>query len=390
MNVHYGQIESRDDPLVLGTDPIPAKYYYDPDWYELERKAIWLRSWINIGHVCELPETGSFIRRELEFARASLLITRARDGEIRAFHNACTHRGTQLTGEACGKKNTFSCPYHMWTFGSDGALISAPDFERFYTTKESVSLKQVALEVYGGLIFVNFDPQQSLREFLGDMAPMLEQLPVARATTFHEYVYDIDANWKLTYDNFQENYHLRFIHPNTVGPGVGPENPFGYPSSFSLKGKHRTQSIWVNPEGQVPPSMLAAFTKGARRLAADGILDHPMGREYLALFPAFFLLGSPGNHFLHNVYPIGPEKSRGVIRLYWIGEDETPGVRVAREFTMATTRDVHAEDVAVIQAGQRGLASGALEHIHFMEKEVLCRHLIKVVVEEVEAYKAAE
>ena len=88
------------------------------------------------------------------------------------------------------------------------------------------------------------------------------------------------------------------------------------------------------------------------------------------------------------VYPIGPEKSRGVIRLYWIGEDETPGVRYAREFTMATTRDVHAEDVAVIQAGQRGISSGALEHIHFQEKEILCRHLIKVVEEQVEAYKS--
>ena len=389
MNVHYGRIESRDDPTVLGTEPIPAKYYYDPEWYELERKAIWLRIWINVGHVCELPEAGSFIRRELEFAKASLLITRAKDGEIRAFHNACTHRGTQLTSEPCGKKNTFSCPYHMWTFGSDGALISAPDFERFYTSKESVALKQVAVDVCGGLIFVNFDPQQNLREFLGDMVPMLEQLPVARATTFHEYVYDIDANWKLTYDNFQENYHLRFIHSNTVGPGVGPENPFGYPSSFSLRGKHRTQTIWVNPDGQVSPTMLTAFTGGAKRLAADGILGHPMGREYLALFPAFFLLCSPGNHFLHNVYPLGPEKSRGVIRLYWIGEDETPSVRYAREFTLATTRDVHAEDVGVIQAGQRGLASGALEHIHFQEKEILCRHLIKVVEEEVEAYKAA-
>ncbi len=388
MNVQYGRIESRDDPLVLGTDPVPAKYYYDADWYELERKAIWLRSWINVGHVCELPEPGSFVRRELEFANASVLIIRGKDGEIRAFHNACTHRGTQLTSEACGKKHTFSCPYHMWTFGSDGALISAPDFERFYTNKESVALRQVSVDVCGGLLFVNFDPQQSLLEYLGDMAPMLEQLPVARATTFHEYVYDIDANWKLTYDNFQENYHLRFIHSNTVGPGVGPENPFGYPSSFSLNGKHRTQTIWVNPEGQVSPTMLTAFTRGAMRLAADGILAHPMGREYLALFPAFFLLCSPGNHFLHNVYPIGPEKSRGVIRLYWIGEDETPGVRYAREFTMATTRDVHAEDVAVIQAGQRGISSGALDHIHFQEKEILCRHLIKVVEEQVEAYKS--
>jgi phenylpropionate dioxygenase-like ring-hydroxylating dioxygenase large terminal subunit len=388
MNIHAGKLETRDDPLVLGTEPIPARYYYDPEWYELERKAIFLRSWLNIGHVCELPEPGSFVRRELEFAKASLLIVRGKDGEVRAFHNVCTHRGTQLVDESAGRRSTFSCRYHMWSFGSDGALVSAPDFERFYAPKQDCALKQVAVEICAGLIFICFEPQQGLREFLGPMAEMLEQLPVARATTFHEYAYDIDANWKLTYDNFQENYHLRFIHKNTVGPGVGPENPFGYPSSFALHGPHRTQTIWTNPDAQVSPTMLAGFMRGGARLAADGLLDSPYAREYLALFPSLFLLCNAGNHFLHNVYPLGPEKSRGVIRLYWVGADETAGVRYSREFTMATTRDVHSEDVNVIEAGQRGIASGALEHIHFQEKEILCRHLAKVVEESVEAYRA--
>lgn len=387
MNVHSGKIEATDDPLVLGTEPIPAKYYYDPEWFELERKAVFMRSWLNVGHVCELPEPGSFVRREIEFAKASLLIVHGKDGRIRALHNTCTHRGTQLTQEPCGKKSTFSCPYHMWTFGTDGALISAPDFERFYTTKDDCALRQVATEVCGGLIFICFEPQQSLREYLGPMAEKLEQLAVARATQFHEYVYEIDANWKLTYDNFQENYHLRFIHPRSAQAGIGGENPFGYPSSFSLCGKHRMQTIWVNPEGEFTPTTLIAFAKGMSRLAADGLLELPHGRDYFALFPNFFLLCNPGNHFLHTVLPISATKSRGVIRIYWTGEDETASVRFSREYTMATTRDVHSEDVAVIEAGQRGLSSGALEHVHFMEKEILCRHLIKVVEETVESYK---
>lgn len=388
MNAHFGAIASTDDPLVLGTEPIPARYYHDPEWYELERKAVFLRSWINIGHVCELPEAGSFVRREIEFARASLLIVRGKDGAIRALHNACTHRGTQLTDEPAGKASKFSCKYHMWTFGTDGALLSAPDFERFYTDKKSCALRQVAVEVCGGLIFVCFDPQQGLREYLGPMAEKIERLPVARATTFHEYVYDIDANWKVAYDNFQENYHLRFIHPRSAGPGIGGSNPFGYPASFSLVGKHRMQTIWTDRDAAVNPVMLQAFTRGAPRLAADGILGHALDREYFALFPNFFLLGSAGNHFLHTVYPLGPEKSRGVIRLYWIGEDETASVRYAREFTMATTRDVHSEDVGVVEAGQRGISSGAIEHIHFQEKEILCRHLVKVCEEMVEAFQA--
>jgi phenylpropionate dioxygenase-like ring-hydroxylating dioxygenase large terminal subunit len=276
----------------------------------------------------------------------------------------------------------------MWTFGTDGGLISAPDFERFYTSKQDCALKQVAVEVCAGLIFVCFEPQQSLRDYLGPIAETLEQLPVARATTFHEYVYDIAANWKLDYDNFQENYHLRFIHPNSAGPGIGGDNPFGYPSHFTLNGRHRTQTIWTNPAPELKPTMVEAFTRAAPRLAADGILNYPYSQEYYALFPNLFLFGSPGQHFLHTVFPLGPEKSRGVIRIYWIGNDETASVRYAREFSLATVRDIHSEDVAVVQAGQRGVASGAIEHLHFQEKEILCRHLIKVCEEAVEAYRA--
>ena len=388
MNVFSGKIETADNTLDLGTEPIPAKYYYDPEWHELERKAVWMRSWLNVGHVCDLPETGSFVRREFEFAKASLLIVRGKDGKIRAMHNSCTHRGTQLTDEVAGKKTTFSCPYHMWTYGSEGELISAPDFERFYTTKQECALKQVSVDVCAGLIFVCFEPQQSLQEFLGPLAERLETLPVARATTFHEYVYEINANWKLTYDNFQENYHLRFIHPRSAGVGIGGENPFGYPTGFGLFGPHRTQTIWFDANATPDPIMLLAYMRGAPRLAADGILEHPEARNYFALFPNLFLFGSPGQHFVHTVLPLGPEKSRGVIRVYWIGDDETASTRYAREASLTMIRDIHAEDVAIIEAGQRGISSGAIEHINFQEKEVLCRHLIKVIEEKVQVYRA--
>ena len=192
----------------------------------------------------------------------------------------------------------------------------------------------------------------------------------------------------MVFDNFQENYHLRFIHSNTAGPGCWPDNPFGYPSHFSLNGRHRTQTIWANPDPEVSPTMAEAFMRGAPRLAADGILDYPFAQEYFALFPNLFLFGSPGNHFLHTVFPLGPERSRGVIRVYWIGEDETASVRYAREFALAVIRDIHSEDVGVVQAGQRGVSSGALEHLHFQEKEILCRHLVKVVEEMVEDYQS--
>ncbi|KHK91870.1 aromatic ring-hydroxylating oxygenase subunit alpha [Novosphingobium malaysiense] len=373
----------------LGTDPVPAKPYYEPEWFELEREAVFRRSWQQIGHVCELPESGSFIRRELEVLGASLLITRGKDGEIRAFHNVCTHRGTILVDEDAGKRNNFSCPYHMWTFGLDGGLISAPDFESFHVSKAECALPQVVCEVVGGLIFVHLGkPESSLREWLGPYAAKLEMMPVARATTFSEYVYDIDANWKLTYDNFQENYHLRFIHPSAAGPVTSPENPFAYPAAYDFHGPHRSQRIWTKPDMDPPTGVQAiAFQRGAVQAMADGILGTETAKDYLGLFPNFFLFGSPMQHFSHTVYPIAVNKSRGVIRLYWIGEDETPSERFAREYFMATARDVHTEDRAVIERGQKGLASGAIKHIHFQTQESLCRHLFNTVNEKVAAYR---
>ncbi len=390
MNAPAGKFDGiAPDALAwLGTGPVPAKPYYDPAWWALEREAVFMRNWIVAGHVCELPEPGSFIRREFEFANASLLIVRGKDGVIRAFHNVCTHRGTQLIDEAAGKRATFSCRYHMWTYGGDGALLSAPDFEAFGLEKKDCALKQVSVDSCAGLIFINFAAEpQSLRAWLNGLDTQLEQLPVAKAVAFSEYTYEINANWKLTYDNFQENYHLRFIHPRSGEMAFAPANPFGYPIGFGFHGPHRTQTIWSNPEARPKPVQGLSYSRGAMTAKDDGILQNPLAREYFALFPSFFLLGSPLQHFSHTVYPINATQSRGVIRLYWVSEDRSATERYFREFNTATARDIHAEDRAVIEAGQRGLSSGALDHIHFQNYEALCRHLFNGVDAAVTAYQ---
>jgi len=391
MNVQVGGIQSETGEMerALGTDPIPASPYFDPAYFELEREAVFRQGWLQIGHMAELREPGSFIVRPVEAAGASILIVHGKDGKLRAFHNVCTHRGTELVAEEEGKAARFTCRYHAWTFGLDGSLQSAPDFEQFYVDKADCALPSVHVDVCAGLIFINLaeGPVEGLCDWLGPLAERLESLPVARATTFTEYVYEIDANWKLAYDNFQENYHLRFIHSRSGAAAVGSDNPFGYPARYSFHDPHRTQTIWSNPNAAPTPVQAFAFGKGFQFAAADGFGANPHAKDYFALFPNFFLFGSPTQHFSHVVMPLSAERSRGVFRFYWIGDDDSASKRFAREYAVATGRDIHAEDRTVIEAGQRGLACGALKAIHFQANEVLCRHFFHQVDSRVQAYR---
>lgn len=379
-----------DELRALGTDPVPATAYYDEGWFDLEREAVFKRTWLNVGHVCELPEPGSFIVRELEFARASVIIARGKDGNIRAFHNVCTHRGTQLTREKEGKASTFSCPYHMWTFGNDGRLLSAPDFERFYIAgKASCDLTTVSVDVCAGLIFVNLDrnPKQGLKEFLGPMGEMISTLPIGRATTYDEYVYDIDANWKVTFDNFQENYHLRFVHRRTNGaPALDSKpNPFHYPVAYDVFGPHRmdTSPGGGIPEPETKPLASLLLGKLGEQVMLDGLTGGPHDQDYFIFYPNLYVFGNPTMHFTHMVMPLAAGKSRGVFRFYWIGDDRTAQERISRELALAFAREIHVEDCETIASAQRGIESGALQHVNFQEQEVLCRHLLASVQKQV-------
>ena len=379
------------EELALGTDPIPAGPYFEDSWFRDEVEAIFKRTWINIGHRCELPEKGSYIVRELEFANVSLLIVKGTDDCIRAFHNVCPHRGTQLISDVkAGRASAFSCPYHRWTFNHDGSLRAAPDFQRFYIDKSQCSLSEVAIGEAAGMLYVNIDPQpkQSLADFLGPLQHQMEETIIARADNFSEYVYDIAANWKVTYDNFQENYHLTFVHTRSGGATSGAENPFGYPLAYGFHEPHRTQTIWTNADYQPSDTMMTAFATLGRKAAQAGFTNASGTKQYFAVFPSLFMFGSLMQPFTHQVYPISATRSRGVIRIYWIGEDDSASLRFSREYAMASARDIHAEDFSIIEAGQRGLNSGAITHIHFQQQEVLCRHLFEQVRSRVDAYRS--
>jgi phenylpropionate dioxygenase-like ring-hydroxylating dioxygenase large terminal subunit len=380
-----------EDLAHLGTGPVSAVPYYDPAYFDLEREAIFKRTWLHLGRVSELPEPNGYIVRSIDVADASILIVRTTANDLRAFHNVCSHRGTQLVWAECGRARTFSCPYHMWNYANDGSLRSVPDESRFFRLdKAACGLRPVAIDTCGGFIFVNLDtsPSSSLREYLGPVAELLDALGLEEWSEFSEYRYNVAANWKTTYDNFQEVYHLRWAHKKSVGPiVVSAENPFGYPVRYNFMGRHRSMTLWYNRSAPLRPTEKVMYEVLASDDETTDAVAPPRPAEFVCIFPNLFLSTATNRYFTQEVWPSAVDRTTSTIRMYWRGKDERASMRFGREFSLASLVEVHTEDRELIEGAHRGLRTGVMEHVQYQAQEALCRHFINTVNEMVEEYR---
>src|SRR5262249_25830097 len=149
-----------------------------PEFYELERDAVFGRTWLNVGRVEQLPKLGSYFTKELDCAGTSIVVVRSAKDEVRAFHNICRHRGNKLVWqdfpreEPAGACRQFTCKYHGWRYGLDGELNFVQQEDEFFgLDKSDYPLASVQCEVWEGFIFVNLDAANTtpLRDYLGEM-----------------------------------------------------------------------------------------------------------------------------------------------------------------------------------------------------------------------------
>jgi glycine betaine catabolism A len=199
-----------------GATTLPAAWYVDPTIFERERREIFADSWLCIGRDEDVPRAGDFA--VLERAGESLIVTRDDTGRVHAFFNVCRHRGTRLCDE---RRGTFSgsiqCPYHGWTYRLDGALAVArnmsdvPAFDR-----NDYPLKEAAVALWYGFIFVNLAPQQSRDGFQHAFAPLMgrfDRWQPGSLQTARSIRYELACNWKLVFLNYSECYHCPLVHP---------------------------------------------------------------------------------------------------------------------------------------------------------------------------------
>lgn len=195
---------------------LPRDAYLSDTNFKNEHNAIFESDWVCVGRSELLKESGSYLAVRLQ--AQSILIVRREDGELAAFYNVCRHRGTELVpledpGPVTGKfQNRIVCPYHAWSYNFDGGLRGTPHLD---VDTDSVGLYPIALEVWSGFIFVHLNPDKrsSLVTTLGSGTERLKRYPLADLRVAESISYEINANWKVIVENYNECYHCGPVHP---------------------------------------------------------------------------------------------------------------------------------------------------------------------------------
>jgi phenylpropionate dioxygenase-like ring-hydroxylating dioxygenase large terminal subunit len=203
-------------------DRAPKERYYDPAFYELEADQLWPRVWQMACRLEEIPEPGDFTTYEI--LDQSIIVLRAANGEVRAFQNTCRHRGVRLTEGSGRCEKEFTCSFHGWSYGQDGASVRIPmrkSFDQHNLQPGDTDLTPVRCELWGACAWINLDDSAPpLRECIEPAASILDAWKVESLRTEWWYACRLPVNWKLAQQAFQEQYHVVQSHPQLVIPGM--------------------------------------------------------------------------------------------------------------------------------------------------------------------------
>ncbi len=204
-----------DTKPYLGSENLSVERYLSREFHEKEVEHVWKRTWQAVCRETEVPEPGdTFV---YDITRFSIIVTRDQEGELRAFRNACLHRGRQLVDDN-GNYENFRCPYHAFTWELDGAFKGAPcgwDFP--HVEKDEFGLPDVKVDTWGGWVFINMDRNApELCDYLGVLPAHFERWKPENAYKMIHVEKVIPCNWKVGWEAFIESYHAIATHPQIL------------------------------------------------------------------------------------------------------------------------------------------------------------------------------
>ncbi len=353
-NMEYGDAGTIPQPDEILK--VPASIYYDEERWHKEMKQVFKRIPLMLAMTAELRESGDY--KAMDVSGVPVLITRTESGEVKAFVNMCSHRGAQIMEEGCGNTHRFTCPYHAWSYNTDGELIGvyAPkDFGDFDRSEHP--LEELPCLERAGLIWVITNPKSTL-----DIELFLSGYDEMLAHFGFEDWYHFDSqrvegpNWKIAYDGYMDLYHLPILHKNTFGPD--------FPN----------QAIYYS---WGPHQRVAGPMKGMSEMLGDDEEKWPtelLTAGVWTIFPHISIAGFDGGGrsvMLSQLFPGETPGSSYTIQNYVMAtppEDEK-AEKAAREQLDFLRYVVQEEDYATGLKQQRALETGAKEFVMFGRNE---------------------
>ena len=314
-------------------ETIPAQWYTDPAFHEIDREILFAHTWQFVAHDSQLHAPGAYVTAEV--AGNPIIVVRGKDGAVRAFYNVCRHRGGPLAMDESGCVNVLQCKYHGWTYMLDGSLRGVPKFNRTELfDKKDFGLVPVTLREWQGLYFVVLaDPAERLETVLGDISECIAPLDLTRMSFYRRVVYDIACNWKVYVDNFLEGYHIPLVHPELMGML-----------------DYRAYATETRPWFSVQHSPFKDD---------DGRYGVNEGRAYyFYVFPNLMLNVLPGRLQTNVILPLAADRTR-VVFDYFYEDVGTPEAVTRREEDLAFSDRVQRGDGEICEYVQRGLSSRA-------------------------------
>ena len=344
---------------------LPGDAYTDPFHFAAEQKKIFHKTWVCVGFETDLPNAGDILPTEV--GGAPIILLRGRNKEIRAFHNICRHKGNLLVSEPKVARRSLVCAYHCWTYDLTGRLLAARNFgglgkewEGTCRKKEDLGLFLVNLANWHGWLFVNLDNQASpFEDYAVGMIRAFKGYDFSDMRLISETECLFEANWKLTFENFFDNYHVPYIHRESLKL----RNKELYESDDKTGKSVRrltNEGPYFGIEHNYPPESLDA----SFGLAAPPDMSNAWRTRiiYLHLFPNL-LIFAHSDHLVGIVEtPTAPNRAHQRVMIFTHGEGSlSDEFADQRQFCAEFWNKVNNEDVGVCGTLQKGRESPAFD-----------------------------
>ncbi|MGQ0383850.1 MAG: aromatic ring-hydroxylating oxygenase subunit alpha [Gammaproteobacteria bacterium] len=327
---------------------LPAWIYRDPEFFALEQQAVFRKSWQVVCHVNDIPQAGDW--HTLDFLGESVLAVRGDDGQVRAFHNVCRHRASRLvdgTRGNCGRR--IVCPYHAWTYATDGRLVGVPQRASYPGLDLAKhGLAPLELEIWQGFVFVRLAPglpslAEMTRPYAGEIGAfrMHELVPQGRVTLRPRAV-----NWKNVADNYSDGLHIQVAH-------AGLTRLFG--RSYGIEAEEWIDKMW-GTLGELSSRWSERLYGQLIGQLAPGPAGQPPMWTYYKLWPNVAFDIYPDQVDFMQFLPVSPTETL-IREIAYVHPDDRRGMRAARYLNWRINRRVNVEDKALIERVQAGMAS---------------------------------